>query len=169
VISQKNQLSLANSIGLQAQHHNWIYKSRSPTFTSSQTILWLWWFYYEDSNFWISFSISIGSVGGPNRSRGFPFLSTKNFVKFHLIASIPRIPPFWVFNHFHRGCASFPFTFTLLVMSHVTPNVLANFLISASVPGSCPPNWLQGNPIIRRPFDPSVGEEYFSNKAVNCS
>lgn len=109
----------------------------------------------------VTIKLTIGSVGGPNRSTTCPSLSTTNFVKFHLMKA-PIVPPFLDFMYFHRGWALSPLTSTLLVISKVTLNCLINSLISASVPGSCPPNWLHGNPMILRPFS-----EYFSYNSVN--
>ena len=40
----------------------------------------------------ISFSISLGFVLGAYLFTTLPFLSTKNFVKFHFIASVPKTP-----------------------------------------------------------------------------
>lgn len=47
---------------------------------------------YAARSFWISFSIWKGEVVGGYLSTTFPFLSTKNFSKFHFIRS-PRNPP----------------------------------------------------------------------------
>src|SRR5699024_11676937 len=47
-----------------------------------------------------------------NRVITFPFLSTKNFVKFHLIAS-PNIPFVSSVNKLNSGWASSPFTMTI--------------------------------------------------------
>lgn len=46
--------------------------------------------------------------------------------------------------HFHRGWASSPFTQISLNLTKFDAVAMANFLISALLPGSCLLNWLQG-------------------------
>src|SRR5690606_39078342 len=45
-----------------------------------------------------------------------PSRPTRNLLKFHLIASTPRNPPFCALSHFHSGCAPPPLTSTLANM-----------------------------------------------------
>lgn len=54
--------------------------------------------------------MSAGSVVGANRSTGCPFLSTKNFVKFHLMPFKPKKPCCFSFKYLYNGMALFPFT-----------------------------------------------------------
>ena len=51
-----------------------------------------------------------GLVKGPKRSATIPFRSTKNFVKFHFTASMPRKPGFDLFRNAKSGCVALPFT-----------------------------------------------------------
>lgn len=53
--------------------------------------------------------MSIGSVVGAKRFTGCPVLSTRNLVKFHLMA-LPRKPPCLSFKYLYSGAAEFPFT-----------------------------------------------------------
>lgn len=53
--------------------------------------------------------MSMGSVVGANLLTGWPFLSTKNLVKFHLIA-LPKKPFCFSFKYLYNGMAVFPFT-----------------------------------------------------------
>lgn len=72
--------------------------------------------HYSLSNFSICPEISIGLVVGAKRSRGIPFLSIKNFVKFHLI-ELPNVPLCLCFRNLNNGSASSPFTFTFFMTS----------------------------------------------------
>lgn len=96
------------------------------------------------------FSISLGEVLGEWRSTGFPFLSTMNLVKFHLMASI-RVPPCSFFKYLNNGCASFPLTSILSNKSKFTLRSFTKHWISSALPGSWWPNWLQGKARIRKP------------------
>ena len=53
--------------------------------------------------------MAVGGVIGAKRSTTLPFLSTKNFVKFHLMLS-PSKPPFLLFRNLKTGCVSAPLT-----------------------------------------------------------
>ena len=77
-------------------------------------------------------------------------LINKNFVKFHLI-SCPSIP--FSLKYENNVDASAPFTSNFLKIGKVIPYFdLANCWMLWSVPGSCPPNWLQGNANISNPY-----------------
>eukprot|EP00092_Neocalanus_flemingeri_P001926 GFUD01002057.1.p1 GENE.GFUD01002057.1~~GFUD01002057.1.p1 ORF type:complete len:108 (-),score=14.47 GFUD01002057.1:686-1009(-) len=106
----------------------------------------------------------MGSSIGPNLATGWPFLSTTNLVKFHLMA-LMRNPDCFSFRKAQRGSAPAPLTSTLANKSHLTPYLfVANSLISFSVPGSCPPNWLQGKPRMRKPS----ASEYLLYNSTSC-
>jgi hypothetical protein len=55
-------------------------------------------------------SILDGEVVGAYRSTTFPFLSTKNLAKFHLILSPNSPPPFCDFKYLYKGAWFCPFT-----------------------------------------------------------
>jgi len=100
----------------------------------------------------MSVSNERGLVRVPYLFTGNPSLSQRNLVKFHLIAS-PRNPVLSVRKNAHRGWDLSPLTSTLENMGNVIPYFVAmNCFISCSVPGSWPPNWLQGNPQISKPW-----------------
>lgn len=81
----------------------------------------------------------------------FPSLPTRNFVKFHLMAST-RNPPFSFFRNLYSGSASSPFTLIFWNSSGSNLNLSAtNALMSISHDGSWPPNWLHGNASTSRP------------------
>ena len=68
------------------------------------------------------------------------------------IRPIPKNPGFSFFRNWYSGCACGPFTSILAKMGKVTPYSLPqNALISSALPGSCPPNWLHGNPSTSSP------------------
>ena len=114
------------------------------------------------SNFSMSGIISFGDVLGPYLLQQIPFLSTRNFEKFHLIALI-KVPPCFFFKNTYSGCAFDPLTSILENMSKFTLYCLMKSLICSSVPGSCFPNWLHGKPRIRKPLS-----RYFASIALNC-
>lgn len=97
------------------------------------------------------FFICCGLVLGPWRSTGFPFLSTMNLVKFHLIASI-KVPPCLCFKKAHKGWAPFPLTLIFSKRSKLTLLSFKKHWICSASPGSWPANWLQGKARIRRPL-----------------
>jgi len=80
-----------------------------------------------------------GLVGGPNLFTGFPFLSQRNFVKFHLTEE-PSVPFSSFLRNKYKGCVFFPFTSILSKILNVAPLEAANALICSFVPGSCFPN-----------------------------
>lgn len=93
----------------------------------------------------ISFFISFGSVVGENLLITWPSLPTRNFVKFHLIASTKN-PPFSCFKNLYSGAVLSPFT--SIFWNRVGSNLnlsATNAAISISHDGSWPPNWLHGN------------------------
>lgn len=101
----------------------------------------------------ISSSSSSGLVVGAKRARTRPSLAIRNLVKFHLMAVVPSTPLAELFRNAKTGASSDPFTSTLASTGNVTPKLSwQNCWISASVPGSWPPNWLQGNPITVNPW-----------------
>ena len=116
----------------------------------------------EPSRFWMSSSILRGDVVGAYLSTTFPSLSTRNFVKFHLMPS-PNNPPFCNFKNLQRGAVFLPFTSTLSKIGNSALNMVhAASRISSLLPGSCPRNWLQGNAKISNPW-----LLYFSYKTFN--
>lgn len=96
------------------------------------------------------FSISFGEVLGEWRSTGFPFLSTINFVKFHLMPS-NSMPPCSFFKYCHNGWAVFPFTSIFSNRSNLTLRSRTKHWISSAFPGSWWLNWSQGNARMRKP------------------
>src|ERR1700691_1889045 len=65
------------------------------------------------------------------------------------------------------GCRSDPFTSIFSNIGKVTPYVAEqNSAISLAAPGSCPPNWLHGNPTTAKPREPSSSCSFSS--AVYC-
>lgn len=57
----------------------------------------------------MSSSIAIGSVAGVYRLNNCPFLSIKNFSKFHLISG-PSSPLCFSFRYLYKGIAESPLT-----------------------------------------------------------
>ena len=80
----------------------------------------------------------------------FPSLLINILWKFHLgIAEFPKL----FFAHKNIECAFEPLTSTLCVNGKLTLKFTSqNFLISLFVPGSCPPNWLEGTPSTIKPL-----------------
>ncbi len=64
-------------------------------------------------NFRIGASSSSGLVCGAQRPTTSPLRSTRNLVKFHLIASVPSSPAFSLLRNWNSGCAAGPLTSTL--------------------------------------------------------
>src|SRR5580658_5498193 len=65
------------------------------------------------------------------------------------------------------GCRSDPFTSIFSNIGKVTPYVAEqNSAIWSAVPGSCPPNWLHGNPTTAKPREPNCSCSFSS--AVYC-
>src|SRR6266481_3244989 len=62
-----------------------------------------------------------GLSAGAYRLTGTPSLPTRNFVKFHLIPSVPRMPGRDFFKYSYNGCASGPLTLTLANIGKLTP------------------------------------------------
>ena len=101
---------------------------------------------------------AVTTVRVPNRASTWPSPPMTNFVKFQRMASptfcgwpcpaggagssAPR-------QNLKTSCVSLPLTSTLektvVLSTSRMPRLLINSLISSCVPGSWPPNWLQGN------------------------
>src|ERR1700675_2761272 len=62
-----------------------------------------------------------GLSAGAYRLMGTPSLPMRNFVKFHLIPSVPRIPGTDFFKYSYNGCASGPLTLILANIGKLTP------------------------------------------------
>lgn len=73
--------------------------------------------------------MSIGSVVGENRLTAFPFLSTKNLEKFHLMASSSS-PPCCSFKYLYSGMAESPLTLTYTKMELF---LLSEFIRSSKI------------------------------------
>jgi len=92
----------------------------------------------------ISSSMVLGAEVGKNLSTGFPCRSMRNLVKFQGI--FPPViqdmgPGCFCLRNFHRGCALSPLTSILAKRSNEGFHFfMMRSLISAFVPGSCPPN-----------------------------
>jgi len=97
----------------------------------------------------ISDSIANGLVVGAYRPTVLPCLSIKNLEKFHLISLPARasnpLSGADSFRCFQSGFAFAPFTSVFSISGNLAPYFPANALISAALPGSCPPNSLDGN------------------------
>ena len=82
-----------------------------------------------------------GEVIGAKRRTAFPWRSTKNFVKFHLMARLPRRPGVALFSQSNSGLALAPLTSILANIGKLTSYwSLQKVAISSSSPGSCSPN-----------------------------
>src|ERR1700730_13726272 len=62
-----------------------------------------------------------GLSAGAYRLMGTPSLPTRNFVKFHLIPSVPRMPGTDFFKYSYNGCASGPLTLIFANIGKLTP------------------------------------------------
>jgi hypothetical protein len=60
-------------------------------------------YFVDEHNFSISIAIDSGAVVGENRLRTSPAGEIKNLVKFHLMASVPRIPFSAFFRSLNNG------------------------------------------------------------------
>src|ERR1700679_2569820 len=119
-----------------------------------------------------SFSISAitcgesGVTSGSNRATTFPFRSTKNFVKFHLMSPVTAGFASLV-RYAYKGVWSAPSTETFPYIGKVTLYFdWQKVLISAFVPGSCEPKLLAGKPRITNPL--SLYFSYVDSSAVYC-
>ena len=91
-------------------------------------------------------SADSGSTFESKRFSTSPFFPIRYLVKFHF-GSPAALPRNW-----YSGAASVPFTEIFEDIGNVTLYLREqNVLISASVPGSCPPKLLAGTPTSTRP------------------
>src|ERR1700677_224004 len=107
-----------------------------------------------------------GVTSGSKRATTFPFRSTKNLVKFHLIS--PASAGFAsLVKYAYNGVWSSPFTETFPYIGKVTLYLdWQNVLISAFVPGSWLPKLFAGKPKITKPL--SLYFSYVDSSAVYC-
>ena len=97
-------------------------------------------------------SIESGLDVGAKRFTGTPSRLMRNLPKFQAMSLMGGKPGLVLsFSQVNRGCAPAPLTSTLDMMGNFAPFRSANLSTSASEPGSCPPNWLQGKARISRP------------------
>ena len=66
-------------------------------------------------------AIDSGVAFGAERSTTLPLRSTRNVVKFHLMAFVPSRPGAFSYRRTKSGCASGPLTSILACIGKVTP------------------------------------------------
>ena len=94
-----------------------------------------------------------GWVNGAALKTTSPLGAIKNLVKFHLMAEVPKKPRLVVFNSCHKGWVCGPLTSIFSDIKNETPWFLVqNVAISVLEPGSWFLNWLQGKPMICKPW-----------------